>query len=53
LIPDFHGDEACLSKIIDAHPDVLGHNIETVEELQVQVRDKRAGYKLSLSVLEK
>jgi lipoic acid synthetase len=53
LIPDFHGDEVCLSKIRDAHPDVIGHNIETVEELQVKVRDRRAGYKLSLEVLEK
>ncbi|MCX9026448.1 MAG: lipoyl synthase [Candidatus Methanoperedens sp.] len=53
LIPDFHGDEGCLLKITDAHPDVIGHNIETVEELQAQVRDRRAGYKLSLEVLEK
>ena len=53
LIPDFQGDELCLSKIMDAHPDVLGHNIETVEELQEQVRDRRAGYKLSLEVLER
>jgi len=53
LIPDFHGDEVCLLKITDTHPDVIGHNIETVEELQAQVRDRRAGYKLSLEVLEK
>jgi len=53
LIPDFHGDEECLLKITDAYPDVIGHNIETVEELQSQVRDRRAGYKLSLEVLEK
>lgn len=53
LIPDFQGNKVCLSKITDAHPDVLGHNIETVEELQVKVRDRRAGYKLSLEVLEK
>ena len=53
LIPDFHGDEVCFSKITNACPDVIGHNIETVEELQAQVRDRRAGYKLSLEVLEK
>jgi lipoic acid synthetase len=53
LIPDFQGDEECLQKIIEAHPDVIGHNIETVEELQAYVRDGKAGYKLSLEVLKK
>jgi lipoic acid synthetase len=53
LIPDFHGDEACLQKITDAHPDVVGHNIETVEELQALARDRRARYDLSLGVLRK
>lgn len=53
LIPDFHGDEVCLQKIINARPDVIGHNIETVEELQTHIRDRRAGYTLSLEVLKK
>lgn len=53
LIPDFAGNEMCLRKITDAHPDVVGHNIETVEELQAHVRDGRAGYTLSLEVLKK
>ncbi len=53
LIPDFNGDEGSLQKIIDAHPDVVGHNIETVEEFQAHLRDKRAGYDLSLEVLRK
>jgi lipoic acid synthetase len=53
LIPDFHGDEASLQKITDAHPDVIGHNIETVEELQALARDCRASYNLSLEVLRK
>ncbi len=53
LIPDFHGDEASLQKITDAHPDVVGHNIETVEELQALARDRRASYNLSLGVLRK
>jgi lipoic acid synthetase len=53
LIPDFHGDEASLQKITDARPDVVGHNIETVEELQVLARDRRASYNLSLEVLRK
>ncbi len=53
LIPDFHGEEASLQKITEAHPDVVGHNIETVEELQALARDRRAGYNLSLEVLRK
>jgi lipoic acid synthetase len=39
-------------EIIDARPDVVAHNIETVERLQWPVRDRRAGYEQSLSVLE-
>lgn len=52
LIPDFRNDFDCLKKIVDAKPEVVGHNIETVERLTPQVRDRRASYKQSLSVLE-
>ncbi|WP_134668309.1 lipoyl synthase [Halorussus marinus] len=52
LIPDFQGDERLIRKIIDAEPDVLAHNVETVERLQRPVRDPRAGYDQSLGVLE-
>ncbi|MFC6766523.1 lipoyl synthase [Natrinema soli] len=52
LIPDFRGDERLVRKIIDAEPDVIAHNVETVERLQFPVRDRRAGYEQSLSVLE-
>ncbi|MFC7018235.1 MULTISPECIES: lipoyl synthase [Haloarcula] len=51
LIPDFQGDPALVDEIIDADPDVLAHNVETVERLQWPVRDRRAGYRQSLSVL--
>ncbi len=51
LIPDFRDDAACLKNIADAHPDVIGHNIETVERLTLQVRDRRASYRQSLDVL--
>jgi len=51
LIPDFQGNQKLLQKIIDANPDVIGHNIETVESLQRKVRDIRANYNQSLSVL--
>jgi lipoyl synthase len=33
LIPDFRGDEAALRVVLDARPDVLNHNIETVPRL--------------------
>ncbi|WP_136592480.1 lipoyl synthase [Salinigranum halophilum] len=52
LIPDFQGEPELVRKIIDAGPDVIAHNIETVERLQWPVRDRRAGYEQSLSVLE-
>jgi lipoic acid synthetase len=52
LIPDFRGDPDLVRKIIAAEPDVIAHNVETVERLQWPVRDRRAGYEQSLSVLE-
>ena len=52
LIPDFRGDVEALKKIVEAKPEVVAHNIETVERLQRKVRDVRANYKQSLSVLE-
>jgi lipoic acid synthetase len=52
LIPDFGGDEDAVQLIIDAKPDVIAHNVETVERLQWPVRDRRATYEQSLDVLE-
>ncbi len=52
LIPDFKGDINSLKKIVDAKPEVIAHNIETVERLQRKVRDPRASYTQSLNVLE-
>ena len=51
LIPDFQGAEEDVQKVVDAGPDVLAHNVETVERLQWPIRDRRAGYEQSLSVL--
>jgi len=51
LIPDFQGDLAAVRTVVDASPDVLDHNIETVRRLQHPVRDRRAGYEQSLAVL--
>src|SRR4051812_29208298 len=51
LTPDFQGLEAALDLIIDAAPAVAAHNLETVERLTPTVRDRRATYRQSLSVL--
>lgn len=51
LTPDFRGSRECVKTIVDASPDVFDHNIETVRRLQRKVRDPRAGYEQSLSVL--
>jgi len=51
LIPDFQGEPELVRKIVDAGPDVIAHNVETVDRLQWPVRDRRAGYEQSLSVL--
>ena len=50
LIPDCKGDQAALEVIFDARPDVLNHNLETVNRLQRAVRPS-ASYARSLSVL--
>jgi len=52
LIPDFKGNTEFIQKIIDARPDVIAHNIETVEQLQKKVRDPRANYWQSIGVLK-
>lgn len=53
LIPDFRDDDECLKRIAGSHPDVIGHNIETVERLTPQARDRRANYRQSLRVLKR
>lgn len=52
LTPDFRGDIDCVRTIVEAKPDVFAHNVETVERLQKSVRDPRANYQQSLSVLK-
>src|SRR3989442_3296159 len=47
LIPDFQGNEAALRAVLDARPDVLNHNIETVPRLY---RMARSGGKYSRSL---
>jgi len=50
LIPDYVDDG--LRVVVEAGPDVLGHNIETVRRLTPIVRDKRFSYDKSLKVLK-
>jgi len=51
LIPDFSGKREAIGKVLDAGPDVVGHNVETVRRLAPRVRDPRASYSRSLEVL--
>ncbi|MEE8536932.1 MAG: lipoyl synthase [Acidobacteriota bacterium] len=51
LIPDFQGDGSALDCLLDAGPDVLAHNVETVPRLYPWVRPQ-ADYRQSLRVLE-
>ncbi len=51
LIPDFRGSKSALSIVIEATPDVLNHNIETVPRLYPVVRPE-ADYHLSIGILE-
>lgn len=51
LIPDFDGKHEDIRKIIDASPDVISHNIETVRRLTPVIRT-RAKYERSLDVLK-
>jgi lipoic acid synthetase len=50
LIPDFDAIPELVQLVIDAAPEVISHNLETVERLTPQVRS-RASYKKSLVVI--
>ena len=52
LIPDFDGSDDRLRTVMDARPDILNHNLETVKRLQKPVR-KRARWERSLYVLRR
>jgi lipoic acid synthetase len=52
LIPDFMGNWDALQVVMDANPDILNHNIETVARLSDRVRAK-AKYKRSLELLRR
>ena len=51
LVPDFKGQQENIQRIIEAAPEVVSHNIETVERLTRQVRIQ-AKYRRSMDVLK-
>jgi lipoic acid synthetase len=50
LIPDFKGNRAALKEVMDARPEILNHNTETVPRLYRTVRPQ-ANYRQTLNVL--
>jgi lipoic acid synthetase len=52
LIPDFNGDQDALNTVLDAQPDVLNHNTETIARLYRRVRPD-ADYQQSLTLLKR
>ena len=53
LTGDFAGDLSALDIVLEARPEVLAHNLETVRRLQSTVRDKRANFDQSLAILRR
>lgn len=51
LIPDFQGNWSALQTVLDASPDILNHNVETVRRLSDRVRS-RAKYDRTLALLQ-
>jgi len=51
LIPDFRGQEDAIRKVVEAGPEIINHNVETVPRLHRRVRPQ-AKYERSLRVLE-
>jgi lipoyl synthase len=53
LIGDLAGNPEAVDTILEAAPDVVAHNLETVPRLSPSVRDRRASYERSLEVLRR
>ncbi len=50
LIPDFQGNKSLIRRILDLKPEIVSHNLETVERLTSRIRSK-ANYRTSLEVI--
>jgi len=54
LTPDFLGvEEGALATVLEARPDVFGHNIETVRRLHARMRGAKASYDKALWLLRR
>lgn len=53
LVGDLAGRAASLETVLEARPEVLAHNLETVRRLSGAIRDRRAGYDQSLELLRR
>jgi lipoyl synthase len=51
LTPDFSGRLELMRTVVEAQPEVIAQNIETVRRVTYLVRDRRAGYDQTLSIL--
>lgn len=50
LIPDFQGRQELINQVIEARPEIISHNMETVKRISPLVRSK-ARYETSLKVI--
>ncbi len=53
LAGDFRNQDDAIKLMLEARPEVYAHNLETVERLTPRVRDHRASYRQSITVLSK
>jgi lipoic acid synthetase len=53
LVPDFAGNEEALRGVVRAAPEILNHNLETVEALYPRINRPEANYRRSLEILKK
>ena len=51
LVPDFKGNHSAIRAVVEAGPEVMGHNLETVPRLYPRIRPM-ADYKQSLDLLQ-
>ncbi len=52
LVPDFDGNSRLLDQVLDAGPDVLAHNVETVPALYARVNRQAQAFEHTLQILE-
>ncbi len=52
LIPDFNGNTAALQTVVDAHPDILNHNLEVPVSLYLLIKRPKDFYDRSLGILK-